>query len=77
MEGRPVVLCRTVDEYRSDPGFARPHSEKPTFLYELKPDALHQWGMTIDLNACTGCSACVVACVAENNIPSSARKACV
>ena len=70
MEGRPLAIDTTLDEYRDNPEFVKYRSPTPKTLPLWDPIKYegHKWGMTIDLNACTGCNACVVACIAENNI---------
>ena len=76
IEGRGLVREATLDHYREDNEFAKkiagddelpPHL--PTIYSHPPLTAPQQWGMSVDLNVCTGCSACVIACQAENNIP--------
>jgi MoCo/4Fe-4S cofactor protein with predicted Tat translocation signal len=73
MEGRHPARVATLAEYEKDHGVIKHMSHAFPKTLTLYPDhefkAEHKWGMAIDLTSCTGCGACVVACVAENNIP--------
>jgi molybdopterin-containing oxidoreductase family iron-sulfur binding subunit len=70
MEGRPIAVDSTLEEYRKTPDFAQYKTPDPKVLPLWKPIEYkeHKWGMVIDLSSCTGCDACIVACQAENNI---------
>ncbi|MFN7925729.1 MAG: TAT-variant-translocated molybdopterin oxidoreductase [Bryobacteraceae bacterium] len=70
MEGRNIVRSATLEEFKKTPDFAV-EEEKGKHLFSLYPEVKYEgysWGMAIDLNACTGCNACTIACQAENNI---------
>jgi MoCo/4Fe-4S cofactor protein with predicted Tat translocation signal len=72
MEHRDVVRAATLDEYHAAPDYARKAVHEPSREMTMYPNFTYEgraWGMSIDLNACVGCNACVVACQAENNIP--------
>jgi molybdopterin-containing oxidoreductase family iron-sulfur binding subunit len=72
MEGRNPVRAGTIADYQRNPKFAREMGDEPPRDLTLYPGFEYQgyaWGMTVNLGACIGCNACVVACQAENNIP--------
>ncbi len=75
MDSRPIARETSLADYKKRPNFAEIMSPQPKAANKLPlwkeadySGAVHKWGMAIDLTACTGCNACVVACQAENNI---------
>jgi len=76
IEGRNVIRETTFAKYLKDPNseagrFTDNH--KTYDLWNKYEQPGHKWVMAIDLNACTGCGACIVACNVENNIPVVGR----
>jgi len=78
MEGRPIVREATFEEWQKNPSAGNEfHEEVRKHVTSLYPELVfpgHKWGMIVDLNTCTGCSACVLACNTENNIPVVGKK---
>jgi MoCo/4Fe-4S cofactor protein with predicted Tat translocation signal len=68
---RDLVQIGTIDEFRKDPNFAKTPADQEDKSLSLYPgfgmDG-YAWGLSIDLNRCVGCNACVIACQSENNI---------
>ncbi len=79
MMDRPIVLQGTASEYDENPAFVKTRKHVPPleqidaeYDYTQGP----KWVMAIDQNACTGCSGCVIACQAENNISVVGKDQC-
>jgi molybdopterin-containing oxidoreductase family iron-sulfur binding subunit len=80
MMGRDrIVKETTFDAFRKDPRSGNEQMTLETHKGPMEPEKItlweehdrdvHWWNLSVDLNSCTGCGACIIACHAENNVP--------
>ncbi len=68
-EGRPIVYETTFASFIKDPASGNEEPTNEPSMWSRHKYEGYRWGMAIDLNACIGCSACMIACQSENNVP--------
>ena len=73
-EDRPIIYETTFGEYLKDPAAGNDAPTSEPSMWTRHKYAGAKWGLSIDLNACIGCSACMIACQAENNIPAVGKQ---
>jgi molybdopterin-containing oxidoreductase family iron-sulfur binding subunit len=71
---RGIIRYANLDEFKVNPNFAHEGEghdtpDEGTSMFPNWTYPNNAWAMSIDMNSCTGCNACVVSCYAENNIP--------
>jgi len=87
MDRESVIQEATLAEYQKDPSAGRDHPMISTWTepdHKKAPESItlwkghvynnHHWGLVIDMNSCTGCSACMVSCSVENNVAVVGRE---
>jgi MoCo/4Fe-4S cofactor protein with predicted Tat translocation signal len=68
-EHRPIIYETTFTEFLRDPRSGNEEPEHLPSMWSKHEYKGHKWGMAVDLSACIGCSACMIACRSENNVP--------
>ncbi len=69
MEGRDLLRTWDLEAFRENPKMGEQEDNYDLSMYPKYEYNGNKWGMTVDLNSCVGCNACVLACQSENNIP--------